>query len=118
MTNESIPLRGRLIANAVKRPPEPALLRYPRFRRRDRASENYRKYRSIRIDNVTKQIVAIRLTLSAKPLKNNAVLSARQVSRFFGNGAATGRRSPGGQGGGVLEWAVAQGLCGLFRVGA
>jgi hypothetical protein len=118
MAKETARVGGRLIGNGGKLPPELSLSPHSRFRRRSRAWENYRKYPSIRIDNVTKRIAANPLTHSAKLLKNNTALSVTRMSRFSGNGIATGRRSPGGQDGEMLERADPQGLWGLFRVGA
>jgi hypothetical protein len=90
---------GKLIANASKLPWEPSLLHRPRLPSRSRTPGNYRKYPSIRIDNVKERTGANPLTVPAKLLKNNIALSAAPV-------------------GAAIKWAAPRGLCGLFRVGA
>jgi hypothetical protein len=99
MTNESAQLGDGLIAKDPDCPWEPSLLRPARLRQRSPAPGNYRKYRSIRIDNVTERTAAGALTPSGKPLKNNMALSVTDRIE-------------------ALEWAAPRGLCGLFRVGA
>lgn len=99
MADGSERLGGKLIAKDAKSRAKPSLLRHPPFPRPSRTSGNYRKYRSIRIDNVTEPVGSNPLTASAKPLKNNIALSAANV-------------------GAAIEWAAPRGLCGLFRVGA
>lgn len=99
MKNESEQSGSRLIAKDATSSPKPLLLQPSRVASRSRAPGNYRKYRSIRIDNEMEQIGSNSLTGSAKLLKNNIALSAAHV------GAAIKRAAP-------------RGLCGLFRAGA
>lgn len=99
MVKESPRLARRLIAKAGGLPPKPSLLPHAGFASAGRASRNYGKSRSIRIDTVTEQTGANSLTGPANLLKNKLALSAPQV-------------------GAALEWAAPRGLCGLIRVGA
>lgn len=99
MVNESPPLARRLIAKVGGLAPEPSLLPDAGFPSADRASRNYGKSRSIRIDTVTEPIGANPLTGAANLLKNKLALSAAKV-------------------GAALERAAPRGLCGLIRVGA
>lgn len=99
MLNESPILAPRLIANVGRPLPKPSLSRNSRVQDPGRASRNYGKNRSIRIDTVTEQIDANPLTGPVKLLKNKLALSAARV-------------------GAALEWAAPRGLCGLIRVGA
>lgn len=77
----------------------PSLLHPPPAPHGGRAPGNYRKYKSIRIDNETEQTGANPLTSPAKLLKNNIALAAAHVGAAF-------------------EWAAPRGLCGLSRAGA
>jgi hypothetical protein len=99
MTNGSARIGSRLIANDATFPPRLSLLQHPRFPHRCGTSGNYGKYPPIRIDNVTEQVGANPLTVSAKLLKNNAALSVKDMVE-------------------ALDQAAPRGLCGLSRVGA
>jgi hypothetical protein len=99
MTNESARAGDGLIAKDGELPAQLSLLHRPRLGHRGRTPGNYRKYRSIRIDNLTEQTGSNSLTLSAGLLENNLPLSAAHMGAAF-------------------EWGVPQGLRGLFRVGA